>query len=88
MANPETADKVGYLFGFPIAHSMSPFVHNASFKKLGLNWSYTLLESKDTENFLRLLKDSKCYGMHTPNYSPHRPHNPDNSSHHQKGTTR
>ena len=64
MANPNTVERVGYLFGYPIAHSLSPYVHNTSFKALGLNWTYTLLESKDTEAFLKLLKDPKCYGRY------------------------
>jgi shikimate dehydrogenase len=31
-------------FGFPIAHSASPAMHNAAFEKLGLNWRYLAFE--------------------------------------------
>jgi len=55
-------DGIGCLFGFPIAHSMSPLMHNTVSKALGLRWRYSLLESKDINQFLALLKDPKCYG--------------------------
>ncbi|RMF90132.1 MAG: shikimate dehydrogenase, partial [Methanobacteriota archaeon] len=32
------------VIGHPIAHSMSPAMHNAVFKKLGLDCSYTLFD--------------------------------------------
>jgi len=58
----ERFDGVGVLFGFPIKHSMSPLLHNTGFKALGLRWSYEVLESKDINEFLALLKDPRCYG--------------------------
>jgi shikimate dehydrogenase len=31
------------LFGWPVAHSLSPAMHNAAFRALGLDWRYVLL---------------------------------------------
>jgi shikimate dehydrogenase len=39
--NKETK-QVG-LIGWPIAHSLSPAMHNAAFAELGLDWTYTLM---------------------------------------------
>ena len=61
--SPSQVDGIGCLFGFPIAHSMSPLMHNTVSKALGLRWRYSLLESKDINEFLALLKDPKCYGI-------------------------
>ena len=33
-----------YLLGYPLGHSVSPPMHNAAFKKLGMPHNYTLLE--------------------------------------------
>lgn len=45
------------LIGFPVKHSLSPLMHNAAFKKLGIAAEYKLFEVKpqDLEKFL--LKD-------------------------------
>jgi len=59
---PEQFDGVGVLFGFPIKHSMSPLLHNTGFKALNLRWSYEVLESRDINEFLDVLKDPRCYG--------------------------
>lgn len=56
------AEKVGYLFGYPIAHSMSPLVHDTSFRALDLKWSYSLLESKDIDDFIKRVREASCYG--------------------------
>lgn len=55
-------EKHGYLFGYPIAHSYSPFLHNSVFDALGLQWGFSLLESTDMNQFLRLIKDPRLYG--------------------------
>jgi len=34
------------LFGWPIAHSLSPSIHNAAFQKAGLDWTYDLWPTK------------------------------------------
>ncbi|KAF2263788.1 NAD(P)-binding protein [Lojkania enalia] len=52
----------GYLFGHPIAHSMSPLLHQTVYDNLGLNWSQFPLDSMDMELFLRLREHPRCYG--------------------------
>jgi quinate dehydrogenase len=55
-------ERHGYLFGYPIAHSYSPFLHHTVFEELGLPWGFQLLESTDMEHFLNLIKDPRLYG--------------------------
>jgi len=64
---PESShlDKVGYLFGDPIAHSLSPLFHQTVFDSLGLNWSQQLLESLDIPHFLTLIQKPQCFGQTT-----------------------
>ena len=50
------------VFGYPIAHSMSPLLHNTIYPDLKLNWGYYLLESTDIDLFLRLRQDPKFIG--------------------------
>jgi shikimate 5-dehydrogenase len=38
----EETKQVG-LIGWPIAHSLSPAMHNAAFAELGLEWAYVLM---------------------------------------------
>jgi len=45
-----------YLFGNPIAHSMTPLLHNTLFEEHGVPWIYSLFESLDGAAFLKLLK--------------------------------
>jgi quinate dehydrogenase len=61
---PDTSsvERHGYLFGYPIAHSMSPLFHNTVYADLGLNWGQFYLESKDMEVFLKARQDPKFYG--------------------------
>ena len=63
---PDTSsvERHGYLFGFPIAHSMSPLFHNTVYADLGLNWNQFYLESTDMELFKKLRQDPKFYGKH------------------------
>ena len=54
--------RFGCLFGYPLAHTLSPLLHNTIFRDLGIDWSYETFESRNIDAFLRLLKDSNCYG--------------------------
>ena len=38
------ATRICAVYGFPVAHSASPAMHNAAFAKLGLNWCYVAYE--------------------------------------------
>lgn len=53
------------LIGFPVSHSLSPLMHNAAFKHLGINAEYGLFELKDQElkPFLRSLKEKGISGL-------------------------
>jgi hypothetical protein len=66
-AAPEIAklERHGYLFGHPIAHSMSPLLHQTVYDNLGLNWSQIPLDSTDMSMFLNLIKHPQFYGAHT-----------------------
>lgn len=59
-------EKHGFLFGYPIAHSLSPIFHQTIFAALGLSWDYMLLPSTDMETFLQLVRDSRLYGNDAP----------------------
>ncbi|OAK97699.1 hypothetical protein IQ06DRAFT_280332 [Phaeosphaeriaceae sp. SRC1lsM3a] len=55
-------ERHGYLFGHPIAHSMSPLLHQTVYDNLGLNWSQIPFDSTDMSLFLNLIKDPSFYG--------------------------
>ena len=50
--NVHTETRKNYLFGHPIAHSLSPLFHNTIYDSLNLPWSQTLIESRDPDDFL------------------------------------
>lgn len=51
-----------YLFGTPIAHSMSPTIHNTGFDELGLAHKYSLSESGDWRHVLEVAESGKRDG--------------------------
>jgi quinate dehydrogenase len=51
-----------YLFGYPIAHSFSPTLHDTIYTSLGIPWNYDLVESIDKSEFLPKLKADNCIG--------------------------
>jgi len=55
-------ERHGYLFGHPIAHSMSPLLHQTVYDNLGLNWSQIPLDSTDMSLFLNLIRHPQFYG--------------------------
>lgn len=64
-------ERHGYLFGHPIAHSMSPLLHQTVYDGLGLKWSQFPLDSLDVDLFLRLREDPNFYGKFLCNPSLH-----------------
>ncbi|KAI7504704.1 shikimate/quinate 5-dehydrogenase [Hortaea werneckii] len=58
----EHLDRHGYLFGYPIAHSLSPIFHQTIYDNLGLRWSQLPLPSTDIQHFMQLLQHPKCFG--------------------------
>ncbi|KAL1619348.1 Quinate dehydrogenase [Diplodia seriata] len=55
-------ERFGYLFGHPIAHSMSPLLHQTVYDGIGLNWEQLYLDSTDMQDFLERIKDPRFYG--------------------------
>jgi quinate dehydrogenase len=51
-----------FLFGYPIAHSLSPLLQNTMWKKQGINWTYELYESKDADAFYQILRSDELIG--------------------------
>jgi len=55
-------ERHGYLFGYPIAHSMSPIFHQTIYDNLGLRWSQLPLPSTDMAHFLELIRNPRLFG--------------------------
>jgi quinate dehydrogenase len=55
-------DKVSYLFGYPIAHSLSPLLHGTIYQSLSLNYAQHLYESRSLEACLVLARSPKFFG--------------------------
>lgn len=51
-----------YVFGYPIAHSMSPTIHNTAFSTLGLPHTYELKETASTKELDETMKSSSFGG--------------------------
>lgn len=51
-----------YLFGSPVAHSMSPFLHNTGFEKLGLPHNYGILETPTVTEDLKAALAAPGFG--------------------------
>lgn len=53
------------LIGFPVRHSLSPLMHNAAFKALGIEAGYELFELKpqELEPFLKTLTQKNISGL-------------------------
>jgi quinate dehydrogenase len=56
LPDPSSLDRLSYLVGYPIAHSLSPLLHYTLFSKLGINWAELLYETKDLLSFVKLMK--------------------------------
>ena len=61
-----TTEKANFgLIGNPVSHSLSPLMHNAAFKALGIDGHYQLFELKaeEVESFLRSLNQRGVCGL-------------------------
>ncbi|CAI7602937.1 unnamed protein product [Penicillium pancosmium] len=56
------AQMKAFLFGYPISHSLAPLLHGHLFQGVGVPWTFSLLETKDTTKFLPTLKQSDVIG--------------------------
>jgi shikimate dehydrogenase len=63
MSNPDSKRLVG-LLGYPVAHSLSPAMHNEGFRELGINAEYILMPTPpaDLPNAVEKLRDPKYLG--------------------------
>jgi shikimate dehydrogenase len=48
------------LLGYPIAHSLSPTIHQAAYEALGLDWEYGLYPCEDRAAFARALAEAQA----------------------------
>jgi quinate dehydrogenase len=56
-------ERVAYLVGFPIAHSLSPLLHHTIYSSIGQPWGQILYETRDLNEFLEHIKtDPKFLG--------------------------
>jgi quinate dehydrogenase len=68
MAHFDTPDatsleRVAYLVGFPIAHSLSPLLHHTIYSSIGQRWGQVLYETRDLNAFLEHIRtDTKLLG--------------------------
>ena len=51
-----------YIFGTPIAHSMSPTLHNTAFEALGLPHTYSLFETQTVDDDIRQVIREEGFG--------------------------
>ena len=53
------------LLGQPVNHSLSPIIHNAAYKEMGLDWCYVAMdcESKNLEKVTKALRHIDCKGL-------------------------
>ncbi|MEW5758782.1 MAG: shikimate dehydrogenase [Candidatus Omnitrophota bacterium] len=58
--------KIFGLVGYPLGHSLSPVMHNAAFRTLGIDAEYKLFPLKDDvelRHFFSALKENNIYGV-------------------------
>jgi shikimate dehydrogenase len=51
------------LIGDPVEHSLSPLIHNAAFKALGLNYAYITLRTSDIERAIETIRTNGIRGV-------------------------
>lgn len=59
--------KICMIIGDPVEHSLSPVIHNAGYKALGIDDEYEYLQenvkSEDLENFIKKIRDKNIAGV-------------------------
>jgi shikimate dehydrogenase len=61
------------LTGYPIAHSLSPALHNAVYRELGLDWEYGLYPCVDETAFLALIAELRAEWVGLNVTTPYKP---------------
>jgi len=61
----KSAKQIYGVLGYPASHSLSPLMHNAAFKALGINAEYKIFEVKpqELEKFIRSLSEQHISGI-------------------------
>lgn len=52
----EDLDKVAFLAGYPISHSLSPVLHHTVYTALSKKWEQLLYETKDLDGFIQYIR--------------------------------
>ena len=52
----EHLDKIAFLAGYPIAHSLSPIMHHTIYSSLSKKWEQFLYETKDLDGFMQYIR--------------------------------
>lgn len=60
--NTDHLERVAYLFGHPISHSLSPLFHQTIYDSLSLKWSQLFHESLSIPPFLEVMRAPKFIG--------------------------
>lgn len=62
---PTSATRFAGVIGWPVAHSLSPAMHNAAFRELGLDWAYLAfpISPDDLQGSVRGLFRAGCGGL-------------------------
>jgi shikimate dehydrogenase len=55
--------KICCLIGDPVEHSLSPLIHNAAYKALGLNYAYIALRTKDIRQAIETIRTNGLRGV-------------------------
>ncbi len=57
--------KITGIIGYPLSHTLSPVMHNAVYKKYGMDWEYRVFETKpeDIGDFFRRMRSEKIRGI-------------------------
>jgi shikimate dehydrogenase len=65
VATPDARTRLAGILGWPVEHSLSPAMHNAAFRALGLNWAYLAfpVEPARLEAAVRGLAAAGCAGL-------------------------
>jgi shikimate dehydrogenase len=58
----KTASTIYVLFGNPVAHSLSPLMHNAAYAQMGIDARYTAYCPRDIEEAIRLMREERVSG--------------------------
>jgi quinate dehydrogenase len=59
MASPPSSTEptqISYLFGYPIAHSLSPLLHKTIYSALSLPWAYDIYETRSLSDIVQTIR--------------------------------